>query len=124
MNELVSSLGLALPVKRFFNFPQQEGNNQDTRHKSGHEKPSEVQLSRVDLRQREAGDAELEELVALAHRVPTAAREAAFQRRNRAEEGGAEGQPHLAAATDGDGVVAVRGERQASGDGTRAPDER
>lgn len=84
--ELVSSLAIALPIERLFNFPQHESDNQDTRNKVGHVKPSEesrltapvqpgvqvpashkVQVSGMYLRQREAGDTDVEQLMALSH---------------------------------------------------------
>lgn len=133
--EHVNSLAIALPIERLFNFPQHESDNQDTRNKVGHVKPSEerrltapvqpgvqvpashkVQLSGMDLRQREAGDTDVKQLMARSHKgTPT--QTAALQRRNREEEGGAEGQRHLAKVIDRGGVVAVWGEHQPPGDG-------
>lgn len=76
----------------------------------------------MDLRQREAGDTDMKELMAVAHKI-TLPWKAALQHRNREEEGGAEGQRHLAEVIDSDGVMAVCGEHQSSGDGTHVPDK-
>lgn len=77
-------------------------------------------MSRTDLKQRKAGD--VKQLMALSHKV-TAPRKAALQRKNREEEGGAEGQRHLVAVIGGGGVVAVCRDHQPPGDGTTVPEK-
>lgn len=76
----------------------------------------------MDLRQREAGDTDVEELVAVPHKIAPPWK-AALQHWNREEEGGAEGQHHLAEVVDGGGVLALRGEHQSFGDGADVPEK-